>query len=206
MCSTGAGSSTESFAGSERAIDVALGVSAACWSVGALFQPRDFTVRVAIAAIHLTAAVLFLARRPDPQWGSARVILQALPAAIFSGIVIHLAGPAWSAGAQIAFGLGAAGVVVSLGALGRSFAVLPAPRPIVARGPYRWVRHPAYLSELVMVTAAASSLSWLGVLLSIVAIGLFAARIHAEESTLAANPAFHHYRQAVRYRLFPLIW
>ena len=206
MSSTGAGSFTESLAGTGRALDVALGVSAAYWAVGALFQPRDLAVCVAIAAVHLTAATLFLIRRPTGGWGPVRTIVQAVPAAILSGIVIHLAGATWSLGAQAAFAGGATGVVLSLGTLGRSFAVLPVPRAIVAHGPYRWVRHPAYLSELIMVTAAASCLSWSGAVLFILAVGMFAVRIHAEETVLSIDPAFHQYRRSVRYRLIPLVW
>jgi protein-S-isoprenylcysteine O-methyltransferase Ste14 len=37
----------------------------------------------------------------------------------------------------------------SLAFLGRSFGVLPEARALVTGGPYRWVRHPVYLGELV---------------------------------------------------------
>ncbi|MBI2755703.1 MAG: isoprenylcysteine carboxylmethyltransferase family protein [Chloroflexi bacterium] len=37
----------------------------------------------------------------------------------------------------------------SLAALGRCFGMFPEARGLVTRGPYRWVRHPVYLGELV---------------------------------------------------------
>ena len=37
----------------------------------------------------------------------------------------------------------------SLRTLGRSFSVLPQARRVVSSGPYRWVRHPLYIGELV---------------------------------------------------------
>jgi protein-S-isoprenylcysteine O-methyltransferase Ste14 len=39
----------------------------------------------------------------------------------------------------------------SLGALGRSFSIIPQARALVQTGPYRLVRHPIYLGELIAV-------------------------------------------------------
>jgi protein-S-isoprenylcysteine O-methyltransferase Ste14 len=37
----------------------------------------------------------------------------------------------------------------SLATLGRCFGIFPEARGLVTRGPYRWVRHPVYLGELI---------------------------------------------------------
>ena len=47
--------------------------------------------------------------------------------------------------------------VYSLSVLGKSFSLIPQARKLVQTGPYRWVRHPLYISELI---------STLGVILS----------------------------------------
>lgn len=44
---------------------------------------------------------------------------------------------------------GTAVTIAGLAALGRCFGILPEVRGLVTRGPYRWVRHPVYLGELV---------------------------------------------------------
>ncbi len=46
------------------------------------------------------------------------------------------------------------GMVISLysiGTLGKSFGIIPQARPLVTSGPYRHVRHPAYVGELIAV-------------------------------------------------------
>jgi protein-S-isoprenylcysteine O-methyltransferase Ste14 len=94
--------------------------------------------------------------------------------------------------------------VMTLSFLGRSFSVMPEARCLVTTGPYRIVRHPLYLFELLGVT---------GILLqvrSLPAVGLFAliaalqvARAHWEEAVLdRAIPEFAAYRRQVPF-LFP---
>jgi len=39
--------------------------------------------------------------------------------------------------------------IYSLASLGRSFSIIPQTRKLVKGGPYRWVRHPLYVAELI---------------------------------------------------------
>ena len=39
--------------------------------------------------------------------------------------------------------------IYSLASLGRSFSIIPQTRKLVESGPYRWVRHPLYVAELI---------------------------------------------------------
>ena len=76
-----------------------------------------------------------------------------------------------------------------------------APRRVVARGPYRWVRNPIYLAALLVVLGEA----WLFTSLRLLAYaGVMAACFHLfvtgyEERTLARRfgPAYLEYRRAV---------
>src|SRR6516225_3727974 len=76
-----------------------------------------------------------------------------------------------------------------------------APRRVVARGPYRWVRNPIYIAALVVVLGEA----WLFMSLRLLAYaGVMALVFHLfvigyEERTLARRfgPAYAEYRQAV---------
>ena len=90
--------------------------------------------------------------------------------------------------------------MVSFVFLGRCFAILPAIRGIVSRGPFVIVRHPAYLGELIMVvgcvTAAAGngvSVSWQHAMILFVTVGLFVIRIRAEENLLRTDAAYQRY-------------
>ena len=96
--------------------------------------------------------------------------------------------------------------------LGRFFTVDVRVHPnqtVVDRGPYRWVRHPAY-SGLVLffvgVGLAVSNWASLIVLALVPTAGLLV-RIHSEERVLIAGLGEEYRRYAAgRPRLFPGIW
>jgi len=104
----------------------------------------------------------------------------------------------------------ATGAVMTIGALawlGRSFGVMPAQRQTVIGGPYRFVRHPAYAGEMLVMLACflagpspAAASVWLLLIPGI------AWRILAEEAVLAADAGYEAYRRQVRWRLIPGIW
>jgi protein-S-isoprenylcysteine O-methyltransferase Ste14 len=79
----------------------------------------------------------------------------------------------------------------------------------VARGgPYRWVRHPAYLGALVVELAAAGLLgSWWVLLVGVLNAGLFVLRAALEDRALLHElPGYAEYARQVRWRLLPGIW
>ncbi len=76
-------------------------------------------------------------------------------------------------------------------------------RGIVARGPYRFVRHPAYISKVLLwiiegVFMAKLSFGYLGA-----AVVLYFLRALTEERHLSADPAYLEYRKKVRWRFVP---
>lgn len=88
--------------------------------------------------------------------------------------------------------------------LGRSFGIAPADRGLVKAGPYRLVRHPIYLGELIgLVGILLSAPTWTnGALFMLIAASLVA-RSWLEEEAIAGYDA---YAGRVRWRLVPLIW
>lgn len=79
---------------------------------------------------------------------------------------------------------------------------------VITSGPYALVRHPMYLSIILILLATPLALgSWWGVLPSLAYIPLLAARAKNEEELLVNELAgYREYTQKTRYRLFPGIW
>jgi protein-S-isoprenylcysteine O-methyltransferase Ste14 len=96
---------------------------------------------------------------------------------------------------------------VSLLAMGRLFGVRPALRGLVTSGPYRFVRHPMYLSYIV-ADIGYNLQEWNSVTLLLVLVGWASLvyRIQAEERLLSQYAEWPGYAVLVRYRLFPGIW
>jgi protein-S-isoprenylcysteine O-methyltransferase Ste14 len=192
----------------ERACNLCLGLSVLSWSVLALFQPFALP-RLVIALLNAAVGVLLIARAPLVASGSAQALLLSLPGVVIAGLAIKLSAPlgSWPWPAEALFGAGGALAATSFIALGRSFAILPALRGVVAGGPYRLVRHPAYLGELLMVLACLlAGPSWPTAVAAGAAVPLVLLRIHLEERLLSRDPRYAAYAARTRFRLLPGLW
>lgn len=125
---------------------------------------------------------------------SVQALLLTLPAAESSWLGTR-AGPVLSACAWVLWGAGQALRLASMRALGPSWNARGAVadgQDVVARGPYRWLRHPNYLGVLfeglALPLAGGAWRSLLAVNLLLVPITLRRAR--AEERLLARDPAW----------------
>ena len=88
--------------------------------------------------------------------------------------------------------------------LGKSFGILIACRGVKASGLYRVVRHPMYLSDILLrVGYTVSHLTPLTVSLSILSAGLYVYRAILEERFLSLQPDYREYMDTVRYRFIP---
>lgn len=154
--------------------------------------------------------VAFLTRRPPAIVGRSPVVWLLAYGGTFSGLLYRPTGahPHWGVVTGLGFQLaGLAICVISLVALGRSFGLVAADRGLVTRGPYAVVRHPVYLSYLLIQSGyvlQTISVRNIGVL--VLATGCNVGRAVMEERLLTGSSAYADYRSRVRWRLVPGIW
>ena len=96
-------------------------------------------------------------------------------------------------------------ILWSLLTLGPRFGIAPADRGLTARGPYRFLRHPMYLGELMfrLVMILASPQVFSAFILCLVLVFIQCWRILREEKMIAGYAC---YSRLVPWRLIPGIW
>lgn len=101
--------------------------------------------------------------------------------------------------------VGYALILWSLLTLGPRFGVAPADRGLTACGPYRFLRHPMYLGELMfrMAMILASPQVFSVVMLCLVLVFIQCWRILREEKMIAG---YSSYTRLVPWRLIPGLW
>lgn len=95
--------------------------------------------------------------------------------------------------------------VLGLWYLRRSFSITVEARNVVSNGPYRFIRHPVYLGEIVATLAiAALRFSWVNLSLVLIFIVLQLWRTWMEEQKLSASfPQYHEFAQTALW-LWPV--
>ena len=79
---------------------------------------------------------------------------------------------------------------------------------VISSGPYRYVRHPAYVGMILAVGGAPIMLSsWWALIPGVISAILVIVRTALEDKTLQAElPGYKDYAQRTRYRLLPGVW
>lgn len=179
-------------------------------NVRELLQADRFSVvRCCLAAINLTVGILFLVRSPLRKPGTLGTGLFVALSFVAGGLAFRLAPLPldWPVYSLVLFALGTGLAVIALLTLGRSFAVLPALRRVIRHGPYRFIRHPIYLGELLMIAGCCLSSPQIELAgLALLALAGVVLRIRAEEATLLHDPDYEAYNRNTPWRLLPGIW
>lgn len=187
-------------------LDVVFALATFSLAVLALRSPTLGWGGVLLAVLYTLAAAAFLRRGPRLADGTLADKAAALPGIAIGAIALSVAGPFWTWpwGAWALFGAGGVVAGWSLRTLRDAFAVLPARRALITRGPYAWVRHPMYAGELTMVAGAAVAVGGVaGVALVAVAAAATGLRLRVEERVLAADPEWAAYAARVRWWWVP---
>jgi protein-S-isoprenylcysteine O-methyltransferase Ste14 len=154
--------------------------------------PRMRDDRALVAAAALTASFLMLGFNVLP---TGPILWNAPAHVVEGGLVLTM--------------IGAALALTALGSIGSSFSIVPEARTLVVTGPYRLLRHPMYLAELLMLFGVVVGFVRLTTLVGALSVvGLQIYRIHTEEKLLqGAFPAtFADFTARTRFRLIPLLW
>jgi protein-S-isoprenylcysteine O-methyltransferase Ste14 len=196
----------------------ALALASRCLLVGlfALFAWSNFLhwratgapSGLGITALEGWAAVLFLTRRTPHELSLRPIAWIAAPIGSFAMLLARPTDGGLPHGACEAVQLvGLLIALASLSTLGRSFGIVAANRGVKTSGPYRVVRHPAYLGYLISyIGYVAENPSVPNVALLLLSTAFQLVRIREEERILVCDSAYDSYRRSVRYRLVPLIY
>lgn len=161
------------------------------------------TILAWLAALHnAILAALYARRKPARRYDSQGLWLGILAA------VLPLAAPypRYTPFAVLVVGLlGYFIVIWSLLTLGNRFGIAPADRGLVSHGPFRIIRHPMYLGELVLRAALviSSPQPILAGSLLVVLLVIQILRARREECIIMDYAV---YAEHVRYRLIPGVW
>jgi protein-S-isoprenylcysteine O-methyltransferase Ste14 len=178
-----------------------------------LYQTPTFTfVDWIYVSQHLLILVIAFARgQPVAQDHSlatsvAVVVSYAYPYAQVALLQSIPGDVAWPTGGLVLVTIAAFLSLASLLTLGRSFGIRPALRRLVTNGPYRFVRHPIYLSY-VIGDIGYNLQEWnVGtVLLTLAGWVSLVYRIHAEERVLSRDPGWRAYAARVP-SVLPRLW
>lgn len=119
--------------------------------------------------------------------------------------------PAWLSllgDVLVATGLGIAMLVIVQNSYAGATVTVEAGQSLVSGGLYKFVRHPMYVGNVIMMIGIPLALgSYWGLLFIIPGTVVLALRILDEEELLMHElPGYREYAERVRYRLVPYIW
>ena len=188
----------------EKIFNILMGMSVISWaSFGIIIDIETAhisSVRISISVLNLFVGFRFLIRNRLVSQAKYSSILLSLPSFIAAGLAFKISPrtDTWPIYAELLFLCGASIAIVSFIFLGRNFSIFPSVRGIENRGPYRIVRHPAFLGEIIMITSCTiASINIAAIFIMIFSLVTIIIRIIAEEQVLKKVSAYRSYMKEV---------
>jgi protein-S-isoprenylcysteine O-methyltransferase Ste14 len=178
----------------------------------------DVMREIVYGAFMFGAAIILLTSKvPRRRDRRARVFAAAMGASfLLVGVGLLPPGPlAWEPTVrtfQIGLLSAAAGASVAAAALvslGSSFSIVPEARALVVNGPYRWIRHPMYLAEIVIMVGVVLSdprVTYLVGTLGVCALQVYRIRTEEQLLTAAFPTSYKEFVTRTQFRLLPGVW
>ena len=190
--------------------DLAISIAAALiWVILAVYSGMRFSrsrdlLDVGLLLFNSLVAWSFLRRRPALRKGQCWESVLAWTGTFAPWVVFHPADRGLHGLGIAVQGVGWIGMMAALWSLRRSLDIPPADRGLVTQGPYRFVRHPLYASELLFYVgysiANLSLANFAGLALQAT---IQVARLLREERIISG---YEDYARQVRWRLIPWIY
>ena len=160
--------------------------------VTSAFESRS---TILVTVLGLAAIAVSLAARSTLEWGRFALrpaVLALLALGMLAGVALRY----WS--------------MLTLGEYFTRTLTVLADHAVVQIGPYRLVRHPGYLAQLIVFTTGSALLSlnaWVPILVGCVLLAAYTHRIRAEETMLASQlgAEYEEYRSRT-WRLVPGVY
>ena len=188
---------------------------AGIWISFALLEVWDAIVRRDVQGLvnfilHLQVALLFLIRQREKSRSQQKLAHLVAVASTFYPYLYNFesrhAGLYHPLGPALTF-MGSATCFAAMWSLGKCFGVLPICRGVSTNYMYSFVRHPVYLSYILMdigIVLAFPHRQNMAIFLA--GLVLYMLRIHYEEELLSSLSEYAEYLERVRYRLIPGIY
>ncbi len=161
-------------------------------------------------SLHSITALLFLIRSKPIQYSSSIVAYFVSLASVHYYLLydVTISGE-WLLGVigKVLTGVGGMMGIASTISLGKCFGILPIYRGVQTRAMYQFVRHPIYLSYLILdMGILVAHFSFANFLIFLIAVLLFILRIRYEEEVLQTSGKYGEYKRKVKYRLIPRLY
>ena len=164
-------------------------------------------VQVAFLIHNIIWLVIFMVRRPHVAVDRNLLHQGVALAAFYSGLAFNGAptkDPTLLIAAQIVAGTATVLGIVALLNLGRSFGILVAVRKVKTDWLYSVVRHPMYLTDIILKIGMVLFMPyWFNAVVMVLAVGCYVWRAIIEERFLCQFPEYREYMRKVRYRFIP---